>query len=264
MVKPWGTAQYKKKRLAFLEGKTCEWCGSTENLEIRRAKRFNGLQEYKKILTKAINQHFASDENQMERHDLLSKAHEKVKTDYSNVCPKCGFKVYTRKTVVPKFKCQKCGWETDNPISKLSPDSQKEVRKEFRKLFLSSHKDAVDQMFNSIKENSNKEYSDFKNIHVLCRKCNYEKTKGLVICKICRKSYHKPKYEKCWKCFMKTDEGGLVIQGKTISAYNSPWCGKTFQIKKELWEVEANPRMCCIAFCKADSEKCEFAKKYWI
>jgi hypothetical protein len=204
MAKPWGTPQWKKKRLEFLQGKTCEWCGSIENLAIHHNHHFYGLNEYKKLVTKVIKQHFATGKNQDEKQGLLVETHRKVQLKYLYLCPKCGFQVYARKTLHPKYKCKTCRALTDSPVRKLSPKSKRAIRREFRKSFLQSHKNVVDEAFKELKETSNKDYLDFKDVEVLCRKCHYATEKGLVICQVCHKSYHKPKYRKCWVCFKKT------------------------------------------------------------
>jgi ribosomal protein L37AE/L43A len=263
MAKPWETPQWKKKRLEFIQGKTCEWCGSAENLAIHHVEHFNGLQEYKKLVTRTISQHFAAGKNKDEKLDLLAEVNQKVQVRHNNLCPKCGYQVYARKTISPKYKCKKCSTEIDTPVRRLSPDTQKALRREFRKSFLQSHKDAIDKTFKELKENSNQEYLDFKNVNVLCRKCHYAKEKGLVICEVCHKSYHKPKYGKCWECFKKTTDGKTVAQSSEFSPYINPWCGKTFQIKRKLWAIEANPKACCIAYCKNDPESCIKAKSNW-
>jgi hypothetical protein len=203
MAKPWATPQWKKKRLEFLQDKTCEWCGSTENLAIHHNHHFNGLNEYKKLVTKTIKEHFADGKNQDEKLDLLTKTNRKVPMKHLYLCPKCGFQVYARKTLSPKYKCRTCHALTDKPKKKLSPKSQRARRRESRKLFLQSHKDVVDKAFKELKDNSNRDYLDFKDVNVLCRKCHFATEKGLVICEVCHKSYHKPKYAKCWECFKK-------------------------------------------------------------
>lgn len=204
MAKPWGTPQWKKKRLEFLQGRTCEWCSSTENLAIHHNQHFYGLREYKKLVTRAIREHFAEGKNQDEKLGLLSEANQKVQVKYLYLCPKCGFQVYARKTITPKYKCRTCRALTDSPVRKLNPKSQRAIRRIFRKSFLQSYKDLVNKTFKELKANSSRDYLDFKDVNVLCRKCHYATEKGLVICKVCHKGYHKPKYGKCWVCFKKT------------------------------------------------------------
>jgi hypothetical protein len=151
MSKPWGTQQWKKRRLEFLDGRTCDWCGSTENLAIHHNQHFEGLKEYKKLVTKVIGQYFAANKNQDEELRLLAEANQKVQPKYLHICPKCELQVYARKTISPKYKCKYCSTETDRPTRKLNPESQRTTLKEFRKLFLHSHKDIVDKAFKELK-----------------------------------------------------------------------------------------------------------------
>ena len=52
-----------------------------------------------------------------------------------------------------------------------------------------------------------KDYMDFKETIILCRRCAYARLKGMVLCKKCKKHYHYPKFEMCYKCFIKTNKG---------------------------------------------------------
>jgi len=263
MAKPWQTGQWKKKRSEFLKDKACEWCGSRENLAIHHIQHFKGLKEYKNIVSKMIREYSESGKNEGEKQYLLAEVNKRIHAEYSYFCPNCGYPVYARKTIVPKYKCKKCGAETEEPKKKQSSDSRLAFRREFSKLFLQRHKDEIDKMFAQAKENSNKDYMDFKNVTVLCKRCHYAKEKGLVLCKVCRKKYHRPKYGKCWECFTKTNGGKTMVQRNRVAAYTHPWCGKIFQIKGGLWEIEANPKTCCIGYCEDDADNCEMAKRNW-
>jgi hypothetical protein len=204
MAKPWATPQWKKKRLELIKDRSCEWCGSTDNLAIHHNHHFNALNEYKKLVTKAIREHFAEGKNQDEKQSLLAHTHQKTKMKYLYLCPKCGFQVYARKTLHPKYRCKDFRTLTCNPTSILNPKYQRAIRRIFRKSFLQSHKEEVDKVFKELKEKSNRDYLDFKDVSVLCRKCHYATEKDLVICKVCHKRYHTPKYGKCWACSKKT------------------------------------------------------------
>ena len=263
MGKPWQTSEWRKKRREFLKDGTCEWCGSTENLAIHHKNHFNALKEYKKILTKQMREYFENGKNREEKQELMAKALEKVNLTYSYLCPNCGNSVYARKTISPKYKCKKCGEETDEPQKKQTAYSRSGIRREFQKMFLERHKDEVDKIYHQLKEKSDRDYMDFKNVEILCRKCHFAKEKGLVLCAICGENYHKPKYEKCWNCFTKTTEGKRIAQKNREIPYTHPWCNKIFNIKAEWWDIEANPQMCCIEHCEDDCNNCDVALKNW-
>ena len=57
-----------------------------------------------------------------------------------------------------------------------------------------------------------KDYMDFKEVIILCRKCAYARLKGMVLCKACKKHYHPPKFKTCYKCYIKTDKGKDYIK----------------------------------------------------
>jgi len=44
--------------------------------------------------------------------------------------------------------------------------------------------------------------------------------------------------------------------------YEHPWCGRTFQIKGEWWDFEAEPNACCLEHCDKDPYLCEIAEKH--
>jgi hypothetical protein len=212
MAKPWATPQWKKKRLEFLQEKTCQWCGSNENLAIHHKHHFRALNEYKKLVTKTIRKHFADGKNQDEKQRLMAQAQmrHKNKAKFLYLCPKCGFQVYARKTLHPKYRCKTCHALTDNPTRRTNPKYQRAIRRTFRKSFIRNHKEEVDKAFKELKEISNRDYLDFKDVEVLCRKCHYATEKGLIICQVCHKSYHQPKYNKCWACTQRNNDGQTI------------------------------------------------------
>jgi len=74
MSKPWRTRAWKEKRLEFLEGKTCDWCGSRENLAIHHSKHFKAIREYRRIARTHMIDYFSLGKNKKERQDLLKLA----------------------------------------------------------------------------------------------------------------------------------------------------------------------------------------------
>ena len=263
MTKPWQTAIWKKKRDEFLKGKSCEWCGSEKNLVIHHAQHFHGLKEYKKCITRFMQEYFARKDREEEKQRLLGEANKDVSQTYEHLCPICGSSAYARKTVSPKYKCKKCGAETDTPVKILSHTTQNLVRKNLRFLFFKQHKEEIDRFFAQQKEMADEEYRSFKDVMILCNRCHYAKEKGMVLCEVCKRRYHKPKYGKCWECFQKTKDGQEVANLNKPLAYTHPWCGKAFQILRKYWNIEANPQTCCIEHCDADPNSCEIAAKHW-
>ncbi len=226
MSKPWQTSDWRKKRREFLKDKACEWCGSNENLAIHHIKHFKGLREYKRTVTDFIRSYFANGKNKLEKSRLLNKASKDIKAKYFYACPNCGFSVYMRKTITPKYKCSKCGSETDSPIKKESSATRYARLKNFRRLFFKRHRKEIDEMFALRKQQSDRDYRDFKGVEILCKRCHYATERGLVLCEICSQGYHKPNYGKCWNCFEKTDGGKKYLEKKKSKTYNHPWYSK--------------------------------------
>ena len=216
MSKPWQTSSWKKKRKEFLKDKECEWCGSRKALAVHHTKHFKALDEYKKIVTEFVRNYFSKRKHQTEKEELLTEVKKKIKTKYSNHCPKCGHSVYARKTLFPKYKCSKCSSVTNSPVKRVKVATKISRRKTFRRLFLAKHKEEIDKAYTLRKLQLNKEYLDFKNVEVLCKRCHFAKEKGLVLCEVCGNAYHKPNRGKCWSCFLKTNGGKAFVK------YNKP------------------------------------------
>ncbi|MCW4031595.1 MAG: hypothetical protein NWE80_04445 [Candidatus Bathyarchaeota archaeon] len=275
MTETWNTPEWKRKSKEFLEGKKCVWCGSTKNLAPHHLKKFRGLAEYTKIVSKSIKEHFANGKNDDEKQHLNLEVKKKLKKSYSQRCPKCCRTVKARKTVKPKFKCYSCGFKTDKPKKRINPTYKRQKQFLFRKRFAEKHKAEIERKFSEAKEEAMKEYLSLKKVEPMCRKCHYAREKGMVLCKLCQKNYHYKKYEKCFDCFAKTSYGAKLIEARkdlfydkskteAYSLYRHPWCDKTFEIERDCWEVEASLNMCCLEHCDIGPQDCEIAEKNWL
>jgi len=202
MLKIWQTPKWKKKRGEYIKGKKCEWCGSDKYLSIAHKKHFNGLKEYKKIGLIFLNNYFKDGRNEQEKQELTKVAEEINIPQYLEACPKCkSSSVYERKTIVPKFRCQSCGYETDELIRRLNAKTVDSQNRKFLSLFFKKHREEVNQLFSKRKDESWRDYLDFKEVWVLCRRCHFAQGKGMILCKKCGKKYQKPRYKMCRECF---------------------------------------------------------------
>jgi len=43
-------------------------------------------------------------------------------------------------------------------------------------------------------------YLHTKHVWVLCRRCHYAYEKGMLLCRICKRNYHRPNYDHCYNC----------------------------------------------------------------
>ena len=263
MRKPWQTPEWKKKRSELLEGKSCEWCGSTVNLAVHHKKTFHAKWEYRRISYTFLNNYFRDSKNEGEKQELLEKAKEGVVPKYYDVCPSCGYSIQARKKKVPKYKCYKCNIETDNPAKKLQPSTVSTINRNFNSLFFNLHREDIAQLYEREKRKSDEKYMAFEDVMILCKKCHYAIEKGMMFCKVCRQSYHKSRYNMCWECFRKTEAGQRVARERQLLLYVHPWCGKQFQIMAKWWDIEADPQMCCIELCDVEVNSCKIADKHW-
>lgn len=269
MRKPWQTREWREKRAAFIEGKSCEWCSSTEYLTIDHLNNVYGNFEYGKIAFQLFNDYFAEGKNKEELNLLEKKTLEKATLYYYLACPKCGYSVQVRKKLKPKYRCWRCKKNFSQPKKKLSLSTLRFLNRRLFQLFKESHKEEIDAVATPKIQQLNEDYFAFKNVLILCRKCAYARLKGMVLCKVCKKKYHPRRFSMCWECFKKTEEGKHVLErrekraeAEKLIGYTHPWCGKEFMIEKQDWEIEAEPQMCCIEHC-GDPNNCEIAAKYW-
>lgn len=203
ITKPWQTLEWKEKRAEFIKGKICSWCGSKERLAIHHTKRFHAKIVRRKIMKKFLYDYFNDNKNTEEKRELMAEAKKQLFKKYLKVCPECGSRVYYRKTKFPKYKCVKCRTETNNPKRKRYKITVATLRKKFHYLFYKKHINDINIIFFLEKEKAKKEYLEFKDVIILCRKCHFAYHKGLRLCSECKTNYHKPKHEKCWNCFQK-------------------------------------------------------------
>lgn len=109
---------------------------------------------------------------------------------------------------------------------------------------------------------TDEQYESFEGAIALCKRCHFSLHKGLVLCEVCKRNYRRPEREMCWRCFRKSLPQNKVW-ALEYHPYKHPWCGKTFKIKGEDWEIEAEPEMCCIEHCETnDINTCEIAKQH--
>ena len=181
--KPWQTPEWKEKRNKLIEGKSCEWCGSKENLCVHHKEpKIPYLLLYKVI------------ENQ-----LLTRLVEQgtYKFVLKNACPKCHhFSLSTRKTILPKYRCATCDFTFDIPVQfptgKISEG-------DFRD-FISKFNDVIKGEIETINQVKFERYMNFVNVMILCKRCHIAIGQGKILCKVCKKHYHARRYEKCSVC----------------------------------------------------------------
>jgi hypothetical protein len=264
MTKPWQTVAWKNKRVEYIKGKSCEWCGSKQTLSISHKHHFNKKAEYRKIGKKFVEEYFKNRKNEKEKKELMKKAEKTTKPKYLKACPKCkSSSVYERTTIAPKFRCKSCGHLTDELVERLSSNIIDARTKKVYSLFFKKHRKEINKIFSERWKEFWREYINFKEVWILCKRCHFAQEKGLILCKKCKEQYHKPRHQMCWKCFNKTPMGKRIAREKKLRIYTHPWCGKTFKIERQYWEIVAKPHSCCFD-CEINHHKCKTAEKHWM
>lgn len=219
--KPWQSKEWKKKRDEILKTRSkCEWCNSTKKLTIDHLHNWNGLMEWNKIAIPLFYSYFKNGVHKEELLKYRKASLEGIEIRYSLCCPKCNRSVYERKTVKPKYRCVNCGFTTDKAKKKVRLATIRFLNKRIFSLWAKDHKEEIDSLFQKRKKKANESYLNFEEILVLCNKCAYARRKGMALCKVCKQKYHKSRYRSCWQCFIKTDEGKLVLKRREEEEYD--------------------------------------------
>jgi len=229
-----------------IRGRKCEWCGSNVILSFHHNKHLLPYAEQYRSVSEMI---------------LKKLIQEKVYTPTSQeACPRChSFSIYIRKKVAPKYRCIKC----ENTFDKPSVDPTSSISKEDWKDFQRRYKEKIKEIVDSQRQKEVEEYMALKDGAILCKRCHYYKERGKVLCHVCKTRYHKPEYGQCYECFAGTHKGKEVSSSNELLPYQHPWCDRTFMIKGDEWQEEADPQMCCINHCDVDPYSCETAAKHW-
>ena len=66
------------------------------------------------------------------KREVVGRSHNKflqTARDFVKVCPKCvSIKISIRKRKIPKYKCQDCGNEFDDPKAEIGYITQKQIK----------------------------------------------------------------------------------------------------------------------------------------
>ena len=123
---------------------------------------------------------------------------------------------------------------------------------------------------------SNEKYESFEGTMILCRSCHFAWHKGLILCSKCKKRYHKRKYDYCYSCFSKTEQGKLRRKSwlrylkerkpEELPMKHISLCGRVIYVPR--WQEESEcfgALEACMHYCpdrkvRGDIYKC----KFWI
>jgi len=229
--KPWTTKYWKEMRQKLIKN-ICERCGTTDAIMVlQHTKQPRGLTsllrtEKDKIINSIKNNYVCNFQE--------SFIEEIVNKDFTirKSCPKCkSINVRYRETF-KTFICGFCNNVFLTPIDKVyyptfktsDFDEAKQIAI-YRLVRDKTYKEIKNSLIvndliigkisvlKSIDESI--EYLSFKHTKTLCKRCAAIEDSIIpeyVLCKICGKKFHNPKYEMCFICYGNTDNGQKLIK----------------------------------------------------
>jgi ribosomal protein L32/predicted Zn-ribbon and HTH transcriptional regulator len=200
MRRPWQTKEWRDKRAEFIKDKSCEWCESTEKLTIDHRINFYSRFERGKLAYQLMLQYFQDKTHIEEEEEIERRILKTTSIKRYAACPKCGYSMQSRKTMQPKYHCYRCNFNTDKSIPKISISTIRWLNKMFFQEWAATHKEEIDVKFNPIKERTNQDYMDFKDVVILCRRCAFARLKGMYLCPNCKKKYVPNRFDVCFDC----------------------------------------------------------------
>lgn len=185
--KVWSSPEWRRKRVEFIKGKVCEWCGSTEKLTVHHKKPPPKYKAFVRYLTRILID------------QKVAEGEFKYQIERRRVCPRCGRRAfYKRTTMKPLYRCKNCGSQFDkvkNGRVKTWQLAKADFRVFWRKYGLEIREEAYE-----LAQEAHGYYMSLQDCMVLCKRCNFALHNGKVLCRVCRKRYHFKKYLKCWDC----------------------------------------------------------------
>jgi hypothetical protein len=266
--KPWASAVWRRKRADFIKDKSCEWCGSEEKLTIDHERNAYRDVEFDKIARQFMRKYFADGKNEEELKALKKIAMGEITPHYYYACPKCGYSVKQRKNKT--FKCYRCGITVGTPEKKLGRSTILYLHRRVFDLFRENHYKEIKAVFTPHMKKLDEEYFSFKDVHVLCHRCNYARLKGMHLCPTCKERYVSNRFEVCSTCYFKTDKGKEYLKQRELEQAEIDVtlpCGVTIKMKEIDFEMEGMMEACG-GNCpnpevKGNFHQCEAFKKYY-
>lgn len=111
------------------------------------------------------------------------------------------------------------------------------------------------------------DYNSFKGAIVLCRRCHFATHRWLVLCKICKKKYHKKQYDCCFDCLPSKRKKEIKSWEEEVPLIKViPPCGSETTVYSDHLEFGGMLGV-CLHQCpnpkiSGDVNNCEFYKKY--
>ena len=196
----YNTKEWKEKRAEVIK-EHCEWCGGNEILAIHHMKQLD-VKQLKREIEEALYLQVHSKFPEIDVSSLPK----------ADVCPNCQMgSIYFRKTMSPKYKCQRCLNEFDIPDKAVLVNTYKSAKWKLysttMRSFREEYKDELSKIFEEIWSRLNEEYISMSDTITLCKKCHYAIHHNLKLCSYCKKNYHHVKYTCCLDCCKNINPG---------------------------------------------------------
>lgn len=227
MPKPWHRKEWSSKRDSIIKS-ACEQCGTSEGTMV--AQHLVHPREFKDIRDELFNRLFdeilsstnlpkpvVSEEDMKDFHERTTKMRQ--------ACPQCKWiYIRARKTMTPKFICEKCKIEFEEPIlikynevfktifpnqeqvvEYLTEKKEKEIRWNFRQEVFKKHEREIGRKALLINIDQHLQYMELKDVMTFCKRCATKMDlEGKLLCWTCKTEYFNYLlYNSCYSCYAK-------------------------------------------------------------
>lgn len=230
-TKPWQLKEWHERRQDILEKSngTCNWCGNVIDTHFtihHPGFQFDSLREWEEVALTLFEQ---------------TDTYKNLPTEIRFKCPNCDSppsSLRERKTKNPKWACNQCHGETDNPAQEeyFQKEPFRKAYKEFVKN--ESNKEYIRLAYEKKKKEHWEKYMSLKGTIILCRKCHFMwEVHHKKPCPKCKNGYVSPQYEMCFNCAKKE---GIIKQCKECNKWVRELTeyGICFDCEEEEWEQE--------------------------
>lgn len=198
--KPWALAAWRKQREKLLEGATCAWCGSAENLVVHHTHETRNT--LKRIARPIIRD--------LIREKVDSGEVNSTKTVLTFICPECGSSQDVKGSVTTTCKNCRTRVKLDQvemiEVSRPNYYIGREGYKEFLKQYASEIEARVKAQSGTTLDEP--EYTDLEQETViLCNRCHLALHKGMRLCPVCKQRY--TRYGSCYTCLPEAEKARI-------------------------------------------------------
>ncbi len=233
MSKAWKTKEWKAQRDALIEGKCCEWCGSTEKLSIHHThesrKRRDAIEQ--QVISHLIRKKMDNGEipKQYQTHRVFT-------------CTTCGYsedikhkpwKTITCKGCYKKYTLNERNTRSKGVVNYFLP-------KEQYKTFIKTNSDEINKIVDELGGPKVPDYTDLsQDTVIICHRCHCALRYGKVICPKCKKYYRRPHFPTCYECLPQERKNAIEAEQRQFEAWEDEEA-RWFDLIDELEQAKKN------------------------